>query len=416
MPLRVVQCPWCGGTVELHRGKESAPCRRCGATVTREDLRRADAQTAGRFVNTTPLRLGMTARFDGKEYELIGRMVLGMIEEGVTYFWDEFVLVGPDGQVLFVEYDEGRWLRMEPFTPWKPLTPAQARKLVVGSSFSPGKGPPATVNLVSRATVHRIEGDLPWPARVGDARDYCDAQRLNELYAVEWDDEEVECFRGRLLSRREVYEAFGLKEELAALDAQERHGRSMMYFACCCLGLALMAFILWAVSGHGRVVGRGRARAEAIVGPDGLRFGPLELSPDQRVHRLTVYSALTQPSAWVNGTLRRDDGTEQAKDVPTGTLEAPDAASSWSTFPVQGHQDFVVRQGGPYYMYLTVQGVGAAGPPGAAPPVNLPSNVGFEVRSGLLYPGYLLAYALGLLIGGAAFLIVGAVLKWRAEC
>src|SRR3712207_7789962 len=54
--------------------------------------------------------------YHGREYEVTGRLVYSMEEEGVTYTWDEWQLVAADGDVLYLEHDEGKWKRSEEHT------------------------------------------------------------------------------------------------------------------------------------------------------------------------------------------------------------------------------------------------------------------------------------------------------------
>ena len=38
--------------------------------------------------NPSPLRVGMTGMFAGKRYEITARVVMGVEEEGETYYWE----------------------------------------------------------------------------------------------------------------------------------------------------------------------------------------------------------------------------------------------------------------------------------------------------------------------------------------
>jgi hypothetical protein len=195
--------------------------------------------STGRFQNATPLRVGMKATFDGKDYRLRARLVLGMEEDGETYYWDEFEMVAANGDRFFLEYDEGQWRRLDPFEPEQPLSTERARRLRVSSRINLD-GHEATVTQMSAATVYVVDGKPTWQARVGDRSFYVDAHRLNRFYAVEWNDDGIEHYRGGPLSRRDVYRAFGLSDQLAALETGERRRGYRVWLAILASAFGLM--------------------------------------------------------------------------------------------------------------------------------------------------------------------------------
>ena len=124
MRLRPVACPQCGAPARLSEGETRATCNRCGTGITLESARLLEARRGAKFPNLTPIRVGMRGMFRGRQYEVIGRMVFAMKEEGDTYQWDVWQLLAPDGHVLYLEHDEGHWKLMEPFVPQNPIGPA----------------------------------------------------------------------------------------------------------------------------------------------------------------------------------------------------------------------------------------------------------------------------------------------------
>ncbi len=59
------------------------------------------------FANPTPIRIGMTGTFCGNRYRVAGRVVMGMEEDGETYYWNEFNLVNTEGESATLVYEEG---------------------------------------------------------------------------------------------------------------------------------------------------------------------------------------------------------------------------------------------------------------------------------------------------------------------
>lgn len=406
MRLRVVKCEKCGGTVPLRQGVSSVQCQQCGTTVSLAEALRAEKALARRFPNPTPLRLGMKAHIRGTEYELTGRVVMGMMEEGVTYYWNEFELISADGDCLFLECDEGQWKLMETFVPTYPIGPDEAARLRPGARLVLNGGT-VTVTEISRATVHFVQGELTYAATVGDQVTYLDAGYGNGFYTVEWSEEEIEFYRGRMLSDREVLTFFGLQKELAALDAIANRKRSQRIFAAVCLFLSLMAFLGWGVAlGVGTVVSHGEIPLTSITA-DGARFGPVNLTPG--VHRLVIQASMTQASAWVAGVLESEDeielvGTQRDLWDESGS----DSDGPWHEWDLRSQTDFVIKQPGRYYVRLYAEPDTPHGSYG---------NVGYELRRGVVYPMYFLAYAIVALIVSVVVFCVSSpeTLKKLAE-
>jgi hypothetical protein len=408
MRLRVVRCDKCGGSVQLRQGTTSGECGQCGTAVTLVEALRAERERALEFPNPTPLRLGMKAMFHGREYELIGRLVLRTREEGTTYQWDEFELIAADGDVLFLEYDEGKWKLMVPFVPEQPIGPQEIAPLGKGSSVSLG-GVNATIADKGRSEVCCVEGELTFAAKVGDSRHYLDASYLNQLYVVEWNEEEIEFYRGQLLSDREVFQAFGLREQLVALDAAGRRNQSRKIFATVCLLASVCAFIAWGIAlASGKVVSQGSVPI-ASVPKDGVRFQPMTLQPQMRVHRLVIHGSMHEASAWVAGVLEAADGRELLGTQRSFWDESGyDSDGHWHESDLNAHTNFVATRPGPYRIHLYAEPDTPRGSYGEA---------GYRLLGGAIYPSYFLTYAIVTLIVAVIFFFMGSkeTLKKMAE-
>ena len=51
----------------------------------------------GSFSNPTPVQIGHGCQFLGDQWKIVGRMVLGVVEDGETYYWHEFHMKSPSG-------------------------------------------------------------------------------------------------------------------------------------------------------------------------------------------------------------------------------------------------------------------------------------------------------------------------------
>jgi len=205
--------------------------------------------------NTTPVRVGMRAKLLGRTYEVSGRLVVGVYEEGRRYDWQEFQLVAGDGTHAFLEFDEGRWRLMVPQAVSRPMQPFQLRGLRVGSRLTVESGT-GTVTEVGAAVVQHVEGRFRWDVQPGDVSNYVDARLGTAEHTVEWTEgREVEHYRGQHLSRRELYAAFGLVHALRELQRQEQASESRSRFAAVAAVAGVIALVVWAMTGStGRVI------------------------------------------------------------------------------------------------------------------------------------------------------------------
>ncbi len=336
----------------------------------------------------------MKGLVEGREYELTGRVVFSWEEGGEQGTWQEFELVDPDGDVLFLEFEDGKWLLMESFVPTNPIGPQDAAGLQEGSLINLDDSR-CVVSDRGTARVSFVEGELTYTASIGREIGYLDAQWLSRRYAVEWTEDEVEFYRGKPLSDRQVLVAFGLRDQLAALDAVDRRRRQRQVFANFWLLLSLICFVLWGISAaSGRLVASGSAPIEQIT-DDGVRFGPLHLKPDMHVHRMVIHGQMSEASVWVAGVLEAADGTELIGSQRDFWDESGyDSDGAWHESDLRAHTDFVVKKPGPYYVRLYAERDPSRGSFG---------NAGYELYGGILYPTYLAIYGFVALVVAIVF-------------
>jgi hypothetical protein len=166
------------------------------------------------YRNPTPIRIGMTGNLSGKQYHVVGRVVLGEEEEGGTYYWNEFNLESDGGEVATLVYEEtergGEWRLFHLFEPACPMTAADAATKREGDPLSL-EGMQMFVRLVSKSRVYHIEGKAPEGVEVGDEAHYFNAVTGNNMIVVSWTGEEVEFYRGLDLSGLTVSSAFNVR-------------------------------------------------------------------------------------------------------------------------------------------------------------------------------------------------------------
>jgi hypothetical protein len=168
------------------------------------------------FPDPTPLKIGMTGTLVGKSFRVAGRVVMGMQEEGETYYWHEYHLVAGESETATLVYEEterrGQWKMFVLFEPQHPMTAAEAATRRVGDKVSID-GKAARVMLVDESRVYQMDGKPPEGIAVGDVEHYFNAQAGRDMLVVSWAGDEVEYYRGMDLPRGAVESAFNLPRQ-----------------------------------------------------------------------------------------------------------------------------------------------------------------------------------------------------------
>jgi hypothetical protein len=169
-----------------------------------------------RFGNPTALHIGMSGDLSGQKYRVVGRVVMGMDDNGETYYWNEFNIVNDAGEHATLIFEDtergGEWKLFTMFEPEYPMTAEDAATRRVGDELNL-EGSQVSVTLVDESRVYYIEGEAPEGVEVGDVAHYFNAEAANTMIVVSWTGSEVEFFRGMDLPRGTVARAFGLPAE-----------------------------------------------------------------------------------------------------------------------------------------------------------------------------------------------------------
>ena len=182
------------------------------------------------FENPTRLRIGMHADFGGKNYRVLGRVVMGESEDDDTYYWQEFNLKAGDGSYADLVYEVsergGQWKLFTMFEPEYPLTAADAATKRVGDSLNL-TGEDVRVTFRGSSKVYRIEGVAPEGIEVGDVAQYFNAEAGDLMQVVSWTGDEVEYYNGTNLAGNFVNSAFKLPPEPGGISRITRNFSSL---------------------------------------------------------------------------------------------------------------------------------------------------------------------------------------------
>lgn len=168
------------------------------------------------FKNPTPIQVGTWGTFNGARYRVAGRLVLGCDVDGERYYWNEFHLVGENGDEATLVHEVGdrgvEWRMFVMFAPEYALTAAEAARKRIGDRINL-EGTDARITLVDESRVYYIEGDAPEGVELGDVANYFNARLGKDMIVVSWSGEEVEYYRGKDITGGLVATAFGLRAQ-----------------------------------------------------------------------------------------------------------------------------------------------------------------------------------------------------------
>lgn len=211
--------------------------------------------------NPTPIRVGMSGTFAGKSYSIIARVVMGMEDQGETYYWNEFYLSdGSDRIAMLVceeVYGAQQWRLFTEFTPTRPLTAREAGLKKVGDRVNLD-GVSTEVTVVDETRVHFIEGKAPDWVSVGDVAQYFNAEAGGKMWVVSWSGDEVEYYRGMQLHPEMVAQALRLPAaSFKASSSSGAGGHRALGIGVALLTFAIVGFFLF----------RGCAESRSMVKP-----------------------------------------------------------------------------------------------------------------------------------------------------
>jgi hypothetical protein len=201
------------------------------------------------FPNPTPVKIGMSGTFDGTRYQVVGRVVMGVIEDGQSYYWSEFNLETDSGASAILVYERtergSEWRFFAMFEPQYPITAEDAATKRVGDRLNLD-GTDVRVTLIEQSRVYFIEGRAPEGVEVGDVANYFNAEGGGNMDVVSWTGEDVECYHGINLPWSAVAGAFNIRlpdfsSQLATSEADS--GSSRLHTGALVAVIALIVVI-----------------------------------------------------------------------------------------------------------------------------------------------------------------------------
>jgi hypothetical protein len=207
------KCPSCGAPVRLMTSSSvAAVCSYCGTTVARSDKAGADAlENLGKISalveDGSPLCLGAKGQFEGKRFEIVGRLQLEM----ETGYWNEWFLHYAGGATGWLGEALGQYFMTKAQLDEK-VPSFKALKVRMSQKF---QGKKYVVTEVRNGKCTGGEGELPFVAGNGYQLPFADLRSSDGSFAtIDYSEEPPIVFLGRAVQW----------DELAMKDHRVFHG------------------------------------------------------------------------------------------------------------------------------------------------------------------------------------------------
>jgi hypothetical protein len=174
-----------------------AVCDHCHSVVARGDRTVEDLGKVAAIVETgAVLKRGLTGRYHGLNFELVGRTQMKHSAGGV---WDEWYAAFPNGRWGWLAEAQGRfYLTFAVPKEAAAQTPAFSDLTLEQFVTVPGAKAPLVVSETGTATVAAAEGEIPWRVTPGARYEYADLSGDEGAFAtLDYSDDPPTVFVGK---------------------------------------------------------------------------------------------------------------------------------------------------------------------------------------------------------------------------
>lgn len=204
--MRGVQapCPACGAPVRFKISSALvAVCEHCHSVVARNDRNLEDRGKVAAVIETgSPLQLGLKGKYEGKRFELVGRVQYKHSAGGV---WDEWYAAFSNGKWGWLAEAQGRFYLTFERKPGEETKLPTMRDLEPGEKFTFPNDRVLTVAEVGVAEVAAAEGEIPYAFEPVGHHRYADLYGpQGEFATFDYSGPEPTLFLGREVSLDDI--------------------------------------------------------------------------------------------------------------------------------------------------------------------------------------------------------------------
>ncbi|MEH6459766.1 DUF4178 domain-containing protein [Chitinimonas sp. JJ19] len=199
---RAFKCSSCGAPLSASGPDiRAVGCGHCGAVVDPKDANLAIISKSHPFTQQPKLAMGTQGKLRGRRYTVIGYLRRSTRIDGLSYYWDEYLLHSTEVGYVWLTESDGHWNLA------KPVTRQPALK--------PGTQPVA--RFLDRDYKHfqrcqtevvQVLGEFTWKVRVGETSSVDDYISPPYLLSAEWTKQELSWTMSEYLPVAEVTAAF----------------------------------------------------------------------------------------------------------------------------------------------------------------------------------------------------------------
>lgn len=239
--LKEIKCPSCGASVPQYSAEaQTIVCATCNSFIAL-DMEGATVTGQSRKLPTpkVPIEVGDTAHFQDTNFFVMGRVLYRGWDDEDKWLWDEWLLGGADGRLLWLSYSDDD----EGFTLFRKLRVREPFDAKTSDALPTGGESRARVHERYPAQIMGAEGELTWRGTAGDELYMAEAFGGGKRYSVQQTADELEIHEGIPLTKEQVAAAFNKPKWQEAIQQSASRGQLFTIIG--------MIFILFALLGFG---------------------------------------------------------------------------------------------------------------------------------------------------------------------
>ena len=216
MKSRTAACPACGAPVEFKVSSSLVTvCEFCQSAVARADRKVEDHGKVADLVQTdSPLRRGLSGKFNGKHFSILGRVQYSHPAGGV---WNEWYLAFPGDRWGWLAECKASCIRCLDRQLSSTIQLPSYDALQIGRPVKLGKAE-FTVMEKGIATAVAAEGEIPWSFRSGADHRFADLAGPESTFATFEYSERQAAFTGKEISLADLQlQGDGWRQETAKI-------------------------------------------------------------------------------------------------------------------------------------------------------------------------------------------------------
>jgi hypothetical protein len=323
-----LNCPNCGGRLELRAPDQAqrVTCPNCNSLLDINQGQLRYLETLSQVV-TPAIPIGAGGNFPIGKFQVIGYLQRCVVFEGVSYYWEEYLLYEPKLGFRWLVQSDGHWSFVETLAPGM-VTDEGDKARFADQRFK--------IFQNAQATVVYVLGEFYWKVSRGERVTAVDYVRAPLMLSKEATAQEINWSLATYLKKEDVEKAFGVSGLPAPTGVAPNQPFphkgiyklwGWMFLATFLLGLLVM------MTGAQREIFQQRFILEARKNADETQTffsEPFEIRARQNI-KVTATAPVNNTWVYVEGDLINEEtGLVQPFAIPVEYYSGVDGGESWS--------------------------------------------------------------------------------------